>query len=117
MAMESPLSLTLANIFCAVLKINFSNIPLIVTLSSIDGILMRNICCFPLPIMQKRIYLSYKHPNTNFLLEKENNVSLSFIGINVLRLSVVFILILIASYLKYKLSLIKLLMLFKYLDI
>ena len=54
---------------------------------------MRCVYCSPLLIEQKSLkekkskekYLSSKHPNTNFLLEKENDSRLSFLDINIFR--------------------------------
>ena len=105
-AMESPLGPALANIFLS----NFENKWLKDcphrSLSSIDGMLMIYLYCFPVSIKQK----SLKSPNTNFSLEKENDVRLSFLDVNIFREkenlfigkrpSVVFTLISTASYLK-----------------
>ena len=55
--------------------------------------LMICVYCSPLLIEQKRLkekkskekYLSSKHPNINFSLEKENDSRLSFLDINIFR--------------------------------
>ena len=70
---------------CALLKTNGSKIALIVwSLSSMDGMLMIYLYFFPSLDQAEKFkkYLSSKHPNINFSLQKKNHGRLSFLYIN-----------------------------------
>ena len=85
--MGSPLGPALANIFTCSFEKNGSKIALTVwSLSPTDGMLMIYLYCFLFSIKQKfKKYLSSKHPNINFSLEKENDGRLSFLDTNIFR--------------------------------
>ena len=75
----------LITFLCAILKINGSKIALVVLdLSSIDGMLMVYLYCFPLSSMQKSLKSIY-HQNIpkTFSLEKENDDRLSFLELDI----------------------------------
>ena len=86
-AMGSPLGPALANFLSVVFKVNgFQIVLMISNLYSIDVISMTYLNCFLLVIIQIiKEYLSSKHPNINFHIEKEKDGCLPFLEVIIFR--------------------------------
>ena len=84
--MGSPLGPALLTFLCVVLKVNgFEILLMISNLYSIDIMLMTYLHCFSTPdhVDKYKEYLSSKHPNINFCIEKEKDGCLSFLDVNI----------------------------------
>ena len=82
--MGSPLGLAVAKILCAVLKVNgFEIVVMISKLGSIAVISMTYLYCFHNHADKFREYLSSKHSNLKFSIQKEEDGCLPLSGIKV----------------------------------